>query len=251
MNGRDRVVSALNRDLEGGPPFDLGSTWNTTITRNAYLNLKKALKIEDDKVKVLSLPLQIVQLEEEVLVKLGVDTRGLYAAGETADTHPKHGEFVDTWGIKYRPAYNEKGELRYYEMIEHPLSKAESLREIEDYFSKLQGGGNKFGGLRKRAQELTQEGQYAIVGHPGDSGIFENSWYLRGMNRFLVDLLLDRKMAEAVLEFLTDLQMEKLSRYLDEVGEYLHVVAVGDDLGGQQAPLISPQLYQEDRKSVV
>jgi uroporphyrinogen decarboxylase len=32
---------------------------------------------------------------------------------------------------------------------------------------------------------------------------------------------------------------------LDEVGTYVHVVVLGDDLGGQDGPLFSPELYRE------
>lgn len=244
MNGKERVIHAIKKDLNAGPPFDLGSTCNTTITKKAYINLERALGIKDDKIKILSQPLQIVDINEEILVKLGVDTRGLFGKSEDTNNFFDSG-MIDEWGIKYRPVHDNMGEIRYYEMIEHPLSKIESIKEIEDYILNLQISQTKFKDLREKAKKLAQVGKYAIVGHAGDTAIFENSWYLRGMDNFFIDLMLNRKVAEAILEMLTNIQSHKLSRYLDEVGDYLDIVVIGDDLGGQQGPLISPELYKK------
>jgi uroporphyrinogen decarboxylase len=65
------------------------------------------------------------------------------------------------------------------------------------------------------------------------------------MEQFFLDLLMNKKLAKALLEKVFDIQSVKMGKYLDEVGEYLDVVCVGDDLAGQSGPLISLDLYRE------
>jgi len=39
--------------------------------------------------------------------------------------------------------------------------------------------------------------------------------------------------------------LSNLEKWMSAVGPFIDVIAFGDDLGGQQGPLISPQLYRE------
>jgi uroporphyrinogen decarboxylase len=55
-------------------------------------------------------------------------------------------------------------------------------------------------------------------------------------------------MAQTLMEMVLEMQLVKMERYLDEVGEYIDVVCVGDDFAGQQAPLISPALFRASIK---
>ena len=79
----------------------------------------------------------------------------------------------------------------------------------------------------------------------GDTSIYQLCWDLRGMEQFFMDLLINKKMAKAILEEAYRIQARKMEIYLREVGEYLDVVCVGDDLAGQTGPLTSLELYRE------
>src|SRR5271157_2793289 len=48
MNSRQRVMKALNHEEPDMVPIDMGSTENTTITRIAYINLRKHLEMAED-----------------------------------------------------------------------------------------------------------------------------------------------------------------------------------------------------------
>jgi uroporphyrinogen decarboxylase len=48
-----------------------------------------------------------------------------------------------------------------------------------------------------------------------------------------------------LLETLLDLLLKKWKQFLDEIGAFLDVIVIGDDLAGQRGPLISPALYRE------
>ena len=58
------------------------------------------------------------------------------------------------------------------------------------------------------------------------------------------DLAGQPALAEALLQRLADAACADLARYLDAVGEYIDIVQVGDDLGTQNGPQLSPRMYR-------
>ncbi|MGC8828083.1 MAG: uroporphyrinogen decarboxylase family protein, partial [Anaerolineae bacterium] len=50
--------------------------------------------------------------------------------------------------------------------------------------------------------------------------------------------------ALALLEKVAQIQFRRLERFLQEVGPYIDVVMVSDDMGIQTGPLLSPELYR-------
>ncbi len=65
------------------------------------------------------------------------------------------------------------------------------------------------------------------------------------MEQFLVDLLVDTKFAVALLDRVADLQFRRHRKFLEEVGPYVDVVIIGDDMGVQKGPIIRPELYRQ------
>jgi predicted dehydrogenase len=86
---------------------------------------------------------------------------------------------------------------------------------------------------------------FALVGCPGFYGVWERSYYLCGFARMLEALLLEPEFVHTVLRRITDLCKAALGHYLDLVGPYLQIIKLGDDLGGQHGPLMSPQTYRD------
>lgn len=247
LNPRDRVNKALNHEETDRPPLDLGSTPNTTIAKIAYDNLRKYLGISlDSEPRVMSQSLQVVEIDEPVLERLHVDTRSILANPPDKSKSYQVCEdiYVDERGVKYR-ASKINGQVLYYDIMEHPLSGATTVQDIEKYDWPDPYDLGRTRGLKEKARDLKQNSNYVLVGHMGATSIFEICWYLRGMEQFFSDLMINKKMAKALLEKVFEVQSIKMEKYLDEVGKYLDVVAVGDDISGQLGPLISPNLYQE------
>lgn len=229
------------------PPLDLGSTVNTTISKIAYDKLRKHLGVSlDREPQTISKPFQIVDVDEEILESLHVDTRAVWGnpPDEDRSRQPSADIYIDEWGIKYRAA-KVGDQVLYYDAIEHPLSDMTTVREIEKYHWPNPYDPGRTHGLGEIAKHLKENTDYALVGHMGDTSIFETCWFLRGMGQFFKDLIKNKKMAESLLNQVYEIQSAKMERYLDEVGKYLDVVAIGDDVAGQLGPLISPDLYRE------
>lgn len=71
--------------------------------------------------------------------------------------------------------------------------------------------------------------------------LFERAWVLRGLDTFLLDMVLDEGYAQALLERITEIQVVLIQRFIDMGvdGGYF-----GDDYGAQKNMLISPDLWR-------
>lgn len=213
------------------------------MTRKVYESLKKLLGVEK-KIRVMQKNFQVVFIDEEILSFLGIDTRGVNPTPvfpeDTIDSASGEKFYQDSFGIKYRMP---KDGL-YYDMVEHPLA-GRSLEEIRDYHWPEPARSMDLTGVRDKAQKLRQAGEYLLVGDMIDTGIFEPCWYLRSFEEFLVDLLLNPDLATTLMEGMYQYQLERYSLFLQEVGEFLDVIFVGDDLATAQSSIMSPATYRD------
>jgi hypothetical protein len=95
--------------------------------------------------------------------------------------------------------------------------------------------------MAKRLYETTD---HAIMAGFGGN-LLEWGEFLFRLDQFLIDLLENPRKTLAVLDRLTEIHLENLEKFLDAVEGYVQIVQLGDDLGSQQATLISPKLYRE------
>ncbi len=97
-------------------------------------------------------------------------------------------------------------------------------------------------GLEKYARQIDDAG-FAVCVRRG--GIFEPSWQRRGFNKLIEDMYIRPKIAETILDKVTEIQIKMFGMLLDEVGDYATLITTLDDLGAQTTALISPELYRK------
>jgi uroporphyrinogen decarboxylase len=242
MSSRERIRRTLQRKPTDRTALDIGSTPNTGINLAAYAKLVEYFGLKEP-VEELSAIWQLARPSESVLARLSIDTRGIF--GKTPETcrnkHITPNRFADEWGIVYeRP----NGEL-YFDIAVHPLATAE-CEDLDRYPWPPPAHPERIVGLKQEAERLNEDNRFALMGMPaGGTSLFERCWYLRGFENFLSDLLLNKRFVHGLLEALLDLQLVKWKQFLDEIGTFLDVIVIGDDLAGQLGPLISPDLYRE------
>jgi uroporphyrinogen decarboxylase len=79
----------------------------------------------------------------------------------------------------------------------------------------------------------------------GISGVvYEICWYLRGLEQWLCDLVTDPGFCEAMLDQTLKFWLDWFRLFLDEVGDVVDVIMIGDDLAGQRGPLFNPAIYR-------
>jgi uroporphyrinogen decarboxylase len=79
----------------------------------------------------------------------------------------------------------------------------------------------------------------------GISGVvYETCCYHRGLEQWLCDLVLDEEFCGALLDRTLKYWMDWFRLFLDEVGDVVDVIMIGDDLAGQQGSIFSPAIYR-------
>lgn len=242
MKARERVLRALEHREVDRVPIDLGGTQNSTMCAGAYENFKRFLGVEAP-TRELSRVFETVIMDEAVLRRLPVDTRPIFARppAVSATRWLDERTFVDEWGITYRQAV---GGVRYFDPVGHPLAEA-TLADLDRYQGPDVEDPSRYAGLRDLAADLHENSDYAVCASTADTTIYDKAWMLRGMAQFFSDLLLDPAFALALLEKVTDIQCRRQAAFLREVGPYVDVVVISDDMGSQRGPILKPELYQK------
>lgn len=149
------------------------------------------------------------------------------------------GSYYDDFGIRWRKA------AYYYDAIERPLTDVDTVEGLKKaQWPELSDRG-RVAGLREVAKELYENTDYCLVADIPGLGPFEGACFTRGYDKFPMDLYLNQTFAEALMDKFTDTMIAFWDMFLDEVGEYVQVVAQGDDVGMQTGTFISPEMYRK------
>ena len=243
---RERVLKALNHEQPDRVPIDLGGN-QTGIHRMAYQALIDHLGIHDE-VEIMDEVQQLAKPCESVLERLRVDTRYI-AAGPASDWQGeievvnRHGkvwyDLTDEFGVTWSMPDDRK---LYMDVTYHPLADA-SIEDIEAYPFPEGDDPGRFEGLREKALTLRKDTPYAVVS--GISGVvYETCWYMRGLEQWFIDMLEQPAFCTAVLDQMLKFWMDWFRVFLDEVGDLVDVIMIGDDLAGQSGPLFRPAFYR-------
>jgi uroporphyrinogen decarboxylase len=254
MTSRERVLMALNHEEPDRVPLFLGTSGVTTLLGPAYENLKAHLGLAGLPPQWLSVPLQYALLDEEVMQRLGSDGRPVMAApppaavstarptaGPAATAAPgvatAGSDWVDAWGCRWQ----QRPGVAYFEVVDAPLAAA-SLAGLEAYPWPDLAHPTRFAGLAARCHAIQAAG-YAVVCLSGLT-LFEQAYLLRGLEACLTDTLADEELFTALMTRMKAIAIPAVRALLQEVGPYIDVLVTGDDLGGQESTLVSPQTYR-------
>ena len=244
MKSRERVLAALKHNEPDRIPLDLGSR-SSTLEAIPYNDLKKYLGFESETVTFVK---DHAEPDEEILQQFSIDTRYVRIKRPknfSVEMAPDN-SYIDEWGTKY---VKPETSLYYDAVPPYPLENA-SINDLEKYRWPDPNDPGRVEGLEEKARQLYQNTDYAIVADTPFLGPLEFSWLLLRGPKFLEDLIINKPFARALLEKIVDIHIQIYDNYLSTVGKYIQVVAVSDDLGAQDQPLMSPALYREMVKPV-
>jgi uroporphyrinogen decarboxylase len=246
MKPRDRVLAAVNHQVPDRVPIDLGGN-QTGIHKYAYRDLIELLGIRDD-LNVMDAVQQLVKPCEAVLERFHVDTRYISAgAGEGFKgeivKYERKGRLWHDLTDEFGVVWSMPDDYQYYMDISHnPLANA-TLKDIAEYPFPKGDDPARFADIRRAALAIRNETPYAVVS--GISGVvYETCWYLRGLERWFMDMVEQPEFCEALIEQTLKYWLDWFRLFLDEVGDLVDVIMVGDDLAGQTGPLFRPEFYR-------
>jgi len=278
VTARDRIIAALKHKEPDKVPVDCAAMRSSGITGIAYNNLKKFLRIKHGETKIYDAIQQLAVPEQWYLDKFKIDVVDLSRAfiGNKSDWRnwllpDGSAAKIPAW-LKIKKQKNEKVCVNdndevlakmpessyYFDQAIWPLKgiHKENFDDLKSYMDKVMWVYMKtpvwkdinkpgfYKNLRVNAKKLFEETDYAIMLEFGAS-LFEFGQYLYRTDEFLINLINSRIEMEKMLDKLTEIHLVGLERVLEAVSPYVQIIQMGDDLGMQSGPMISPAMYRE------
>ena len=234
MTGRDRVLTALDHREPDRIPIDF---WGVSAT---FDRLAEHWGLAD---------------REAVLDRVGVDLRYLTGPSADAASLVRHddGTTEDHWGVRRREvqvAGTDRSGRPYHWSYQHvadpPLAHCRSVQDIERHPWPSADRWD-YSGLRAQCETVRERGLAVVVGgHRLDrTAVLKPAMYLRGTEAFLSDLLADPPMAQCVIARITDYYLDYNRRMFESAEGLIDIFFMGDDMGMQDGPWVSVDLYRE------
>ncbi len=223
MTHKERLLMSLNHEEPDRVPISVRYTPEMEKKLLEYLGVKT----EELSLHASDGGITPHLMDDDVLISVIGPCTGFYLSDEQ--------EYYDEWGIKWRCVENAAGG-RYTEIAEHPLAniKDPSKFIIPDFKSE-----QRYTGTKKLVEKHGKE--FAIFGGIPCT-LFEISWFLRGMDRVMQDMILNKDFLHAYLDKLLTWSIDAGTE-LVKIG--VDIIWIGDDFGAQERMLISPAMFRE------
>ena len=178
--------------------------------------------------------------DEGLLQALGVDFRYIWAPYKGPKLHPDVPErTIDEWGIHRRWVEHKSG--GYWDYTEFPLKEA-TIEFIQNWPMPSPDDFD-YGGIRSFCERF--QNFCVVAGSAGVGDIINSTGMLRTMQQVMYDLICD----DPVFLYYVDQKMEvvvEVTRRILEAGQGgIDILYMGEDLGTQRGPLISPTLFRK------
>ena len=241
LSHRERVIKALSHQEPDRVPFDLGSTMSTSVHLATYQKLKAHFGVNAEDI-VLNKMIQVVAVDEAILQALDIDLRGVITGGPDSRPNIPVGEdgYQDEYGVVRRKPPSSL----YYDQVKCPLSGPISLQDIINFPWPDPSDPGYTRGLREQLQYYREKTDYATVLRL-PSPFVMTSQFMRGFEDWYMDLAADKKLAAALFDATVEHSMALSEEMLKVSGDLIDVVATGEDIGLQNGPIVSPELYRE------
>jgi uroporphyrinogen decarboxylase len=244
MNSRERVIAALHHQEPDHVPYDMGSTSITTMIYIGMEKLRQYLGIDEPEYVCTDPHYGLAYPSEKLLDALEIDTRRIDIGmpDAFANEYKANGTHTDEWGVLRKNA--ELG-VPYYNTIWHPLGEAETIADLDKYQWPDPDDPGRYKGLREKAKTLYHETNKALVSNLLFDGLLDASREILGLEKVMIDMYTNPDFVEEWLDRYMNWCIRVFDNFLGEVGEYLQVVCVTDDLGFQDRTALSPEMYRE------
>jgi uroporphyrinogen decarboxylase len=280
LTSRERVLAAVSHRESDRVPVDLGSTPSSGISALAYAGLVGALDPSGEREarpRVYDVVQELAQPEDWVLDRLGVDVLDIGRAfndrpadwselempGGSRYLYPswfkpmrRGGDFFayhrDGTLIAQRPAgatfYDERcfpyegGYPADYRELPTAMGKvlwSALVHSPRDHAAEP----GFWSDLRARALALKARSDRALMIVVG-CNLFEWGTFLRRIDNFLVDLLMEPALVEGLLDALMEVHLGTLAKVCEALGDVADILRFGDDLGHEGGPFMSPETYR-------
>jgi len=245
MTSRERVNAVLNHEIPDRVPIVIGVSNATGIKIRPYRGLLKLINLEVEEKFIYGWPeLGTALPDERVMQRLHSDTRGVLdrfplEVYQRNQSRPPHTPFIDDWG----GGQMEIGPDEWFPGIA-PIPDATTVDVLKTYPWPNMDDPYRVSHVRDQARQLHEQNQYAIMATPWLMFPFERAFEMQGMEKFLMNLATEPDFAQELLNKNNELCMRLMGNFLDQCGDMIDIIKIGDDLGTQENLMISPRMYR-------
>jgi uroporphyrinogen decarboxylase len=271
MNSRERILQSVNHKQPDKIPIDLGSSTVTGIAAIAYNNLKRHLKI-DKPTLVFDVVQQLAVVDMEIIDLLGVDALDVARLSTENDdwytVNLSDGSKAEypRW---FRPALADDGTwytkdeegtvlsrmaegATYFDQMVFPYENGypanfdqfkSALKKIS-WLVHSHASNLNTNELRSKLTELKATTGKALI-MSGGVKLLELGFFIRRMDNFLMDLLIEEDKLTEMLDILVDMHFTGLEKKLASVGDLVDIIRFGDDLGMTSGPFMDLDTFRK------
>ncbi|MEW5956449.1 MAG: uroporphyrinogen decarboxylase family protein [Chloroflexota bacterium] len=150
------------------------------------------------------------------------------------------GRLHDIWGVPYQIETHAFG--RYEGIANWVLAGATSAGDLKDHPWPSPDWWD-FSALPAMIDRLQQAGPYHVRFRLGS--FFEQAWALRGLEQFMLDIMIDPSIPAYIMDRILEVMLENLKIVLDLAGDKLDMVYTYDDVATQKSLMISPKAWRQ------
>ena len=240
MTGRERVLTALNHRQPDGCPVSFGSSIVDGMTGafkrkfDAYMGYAPAeVQTRHHIMGMVETPPQITEWINPDIATVWPMSPWVYK-GKAA----KDGSYTDAYGCLVRPV------SFYYDAVQRPLIGPISADDIRNHPWPNPYATDITQGLLQQAEAAQKTGRAVLLDIPA-AGPFEGACWVRGFEDFLCDLYEDEYLAETLMDAITENTIGYWDTLLSKTGHLIDICGQGDDIGMQDRPFISTEIYEK------
>ena len=249
MIPRERVYSALNHKEPDRVPISFGGTLATTMTecppeKCTCTELYKYLKLKDYDMPAIGPVGNIVgNLDEQVMQLMGSDLRGIYPNAPDNTFIAEDGYTI--YPFQYGMRIKKVGWYDEWDFINPPMKNLTTVEDIDNYPYWPDTSINIMEGVVEKAKELNEKG-YFLVGDALLTYFPVNGYgFVSGLEKWLSDMKIRPKFYHELAGRFLETTKSFLTQFYSQVSQYLDGAVIYDDLGTQEAGLMSLSDYRE------
>ena len=279
MTSRERVMAAVNHKTPDRCPLDLGSTPSSGISAIAYNNLKKHLGMTGGHTRIYDVVQQVVQPEDEIIEKFGVDVIDIGRVFNEKDSDWYDTTLADDsigqYPVWFKPQKQPNGDYLVFDKEGTQIARMpvgatffdqtyfpyvddypDNYDDLDRQMGKVLWNAlvhspwdhaseeNFYQTLRERVIKLRESTDKALMITCG-CNLFEWGTFLRRMDNFLMDIYSDEENVEALIEQLMIRHLVSLEKVCAAVGDVVDILRFGDDLGMTTGMFMAREKYQQ------
>ncbi len=227
MNSRERFLKTINKEIPDRPPVFATFTPQVAEKMSEYLRLPYE--------KPLDSMLSTRASHMDLLVELGNDAVGITtcAPANFPTKTLKNGLIENEWGMIFKPVG------LYNEFYIYPLAHAQTAEDIYNCnFPDPFASGRWTEAEKTTAKYGKTHGIIADL----ETTLFETAWYLVGMEKFLMDLMMEAGYINPLLDKIQEIHTFYGNKLI-ELGA--DVLWCGDDFGTQQSQIMDMETFRK------